>query len=151
MRRYFSVLLLMLAGGTAMAADGLVTIPSREGPAETLKRLEASIASHGMTLFARIDHAAGAKDAGLELRPTEVVIFGSAKAGTPLMLMSQTVGIDLPLKMLVWQDASGQTSISYNDPAWLAKRHSLPESASPILETMQTALAAIARAAAGEP
>jgi uncharacterized protein (DUF302 family) len=65
--------------------------------------------------------------------------------------MSQTVGIDLPLKMLVWQDASGQTSISYNDPAWIAKRHSLPESASPILETMQTALAAIARAVAGEP
>jgi uncharacterized protein (DUF302 family) len=88
-----------------------------------MDRLEAAVKTKGMTVFARIDHAAGAIAAGLSLRPTEVLIFGNTKAGTPLMLSVQTIGIDLPLKALVWQDVSGKTWLSYNDPAWLAQRH----------------------------
>src|SRR5262249_18534229 len=78
--------------------------------------------TRGLTVFARIDHAAGAAEVGLSLPPTWLLIFGNAKAGTPLMQSAQTIGIDLPLKALVWQDASGKTWLSYNDPAWLAKR-----------------------------
>jgi uncharacterized protein (DUF302 family) len=109
----------------AMAADGLTTIPSSYGPKDTMNRLEAAVKAKGMTVFARIDHAAGATAVGLSLRPTEVLIFGNAKAGTPLMQSVQTIGLDLPLKALVWQDISGMTWLSYNDPAWLAKRHGL--------------------------
>ena len=108
-----------------MAADGLTTIRSGFGPKDTMNRLETAVKARGMTVFARIDHAAGAAAAGLSLRPTEVLIFGNAKGGTPLMQAVQTIGIDLPLKALVWQDASGDTWLSYNDPAWLAKRHGL--------------------------
>ncbi len=108
-----------------MAADGLTTIPSSYGPKDTMNRLEAAVKAKGMTVFARIDHAAGATAVGLSLRPTEVLIFGNAKAGTPLMQSVQTIGLDLPLKALVWQDISGMTWLSYNDPAWLAKRHGL--------------------------
>ena len=109
----------------AMAADGLTTIPTSYGPKDTMNRLEAAVKAKGMTVFARIDHAAGATAVGLSLPPTEVLIFGNAKAGTPLMQSVQTIGLDLPLKALVWQDISGKTWLSYNDPAWLAKRHGL--------------------------
>jgi uncharacterized protein (DUF302 family) len=95
-----------------MAADGLTTIPSAYGAKETADRLEAEIRAKGMAVFARVDHAAGAAQAGLALRPTELLIFGNAKAGTPLMESNQTIGIDLPLKALVWQDASGKVWIS---------------------------------------
>jgi len=105
-----------------MAADGLTTLRSSYGPKDTMTRLEAEVKARGMTVFARIDHAAGAAGAGLPLRPTELLIFGNAKAGTPLMQTVQTTGIDLPLKALVWEDASGATWLSYNDPAWLAQR-----------------------------
>src|SRR5215510_3130796 len=114
-----------LLGAHAMAADGLTTIPSSYGPKETMNRLEAEVKAKGMTVFARIDHAAGAAEVGMPLRPTEVLIFGAAKGGTPLMQAVQTIGIDLPLKALIWQDASGVTWLSYNDPAWLAQRHGL--------------------------
>src|SRR6516225_1827663 len=90
-----------------------------------MDRLEAEIKAKGITVFARIDHAAGAAQAGLSLRPTEVLIFGNAKAGTPLMQSNQTIGIDLPLKALVWQDADGKVWLSYNAPSWLAQRHGL--------------------------
>ena len=130
-----------------MAADGLTTIPSSHGPKETMNRLEAEVKAKGMTVFARIDHAAGASAAGLSLRPTEVLIFGNAKAGTPLMQSVQTIGIDLPLKALVWQDESGKTWLSYNDPAWLAKRHRL-SGAEPAVGIMTGALDEVARTAA---
>src|SRR5260221_4963776 len=90
-----------------------------------MNRLEAGVKAKGMTVFARIDHAAGASAVGLSLRPTEVLVFGNAKAGTPLMQSVQTIGLDLPLKALVWQDISGKTWLSYNDPASLAKLHGL--------------------------
>ena len=130
-----------------MAAQGLTMLRSSYGPKDTMNRLEAELRAKGMTVFARIDHAAGAKAVGLPLRPTEVLIFGNAKAGTPLMQSVQTVGIDLPLKALVWQDASGKTWLSYNDPAWLAKRHGLGGETEAAVNIMAGALEAVAKAA----
>jgi uncharacterized protein (DUF302 family) len=130
-----------------MAADGLTTIPSSCGPKDTMNRLEAAVKAKGMTIFARIDHAAGASAAGLSLRPTEVLIFGNAKGGTPLMQSVQTIGLDLPLKALVWQDISGKTWLSYNDPAWLAKRHGLSGEAEAAVGIITAALHAVATAA----
>jgi len=130
-----------------MAADGLTTLRSRYGPKDTMTRLEAEVKARGMTVFARIDHAAGAAGAGLSLRPTELLIFGNAKAGTPLMQTVQTTGIDLPLKALVWEDASGATWLSYNDPAWLAQRHGVAGETETVIGMMSKALDAVAQAA----
>jgi uncharacterized protein (DUF302 family) len=130
-----------------MAADGLTTIPSGFGPQDTMNRLETAVKAKGMTVFARIDHAAGAAAVALPLRPTELLIFGNAKGGTPLMQSVQTIGIDLPLKALVWQDASGKTWLSYNDPEWLAKRHGLGGETEAAVKMMTGALAAVAKAA----
>ena len=131
-----------------MSAEGLTTIPSSRGPKETLDRLEAGAKAKGMTVFARIDHAAGAAEVGLSLRPTAVLIFGAPKAGTALMQVNQMIGIDLPLKALVWQDAQGQTWISCNEPAWLAQRHALGPQAQGAVEAISAGLGAIVRAAA---
>jgi uncharacterized protein (DUF302 family) len=130
-----------------MAADGLTTLRSSYGPKDTMTRLEAEVKARGMTVFARIDHAAGAAGAGLPLRPTELLIFGNAKAGTPLMQTVQTTGIDLPLKALVWEDASGATWLSYNDPAWLAQRHGVAGETETVIGMMSKALDAVAQAA----
>jgi len=127
-----------------MAADGLITIKSSFGPDDTMKRLEAEVKAKGLTVFARVDHAAGAKAVGMELRPTDLLIFGNAKGGTPLMQQAQTIGIDLPLKALVWQDAQGATWLSYNDPAYLAGRHGAGEPAKAAVGAMTAALHAIA-------
>lgn len=135
--------------GALQVPEGLITAKSQHGPAETVKRLENSVAAHGLTIFARVDHAEGAKSVGMDLRPTEVLIFGSPKSGTPLMQLSDTIGLDLPLKMLVRQDASGQTFLAYDDPAWLARRHGLADGAGAVVAKMQAAMAAIARAAVG--
>jgi len=132
-----------------MAVDGLTTLPSSHGPKDTMSRFEAEVKAKGMTVFARIDHAAGAAAAGLPLRSTELLIFGNAKAGTPLMQSVQTIGIDLPLKALVWQDASGNTWLSYNDPGWLAKRHGHQVDAA--VSAMAGALDAVARASTTSP
>ena len=133
-----------------MAAQGLTTIPSSYGPKDTMDRLETAVEAKGMTVFARIDHAAGASAVGLSLLPTEVLIFGNAKAGTPLMQSVQTIGLDLPLKALVWQDASGDTWLTYNDPDWLAKRHGLGGETASALRIITAALDAVARAATTE-
>jgi uncharacterized protein (DUF302 family) len=130
-----------------MAADGLTTIRSSFGPQDTMNRLETAMKANGLTVFARIDHAAGAAAAGLSLRPTEVLIFGNAKGGTPLMQSVQAIGIDLPLKALVWQDAAGDTWLSFNDPDWLAKRHRLGGETEAAIGAMTGALAALAKAA----
>jgi uncharacterized protein (DUF302 family) len=140
-----------LWGATAMAADGLITIPSSFGPKETMDRLEADINSKGMTVFARIDHGAGAAEVGLSLRPTELLIFGNAKGGTPLMQADQAIGIDLPLKALVWEDASGKTWLSYNEPSWLAKRHGLGTDAARTIDALAAALGALAKKATERP
>jgi uncharacterized protein (DUF302 family) len=132
-----------------MAADGLTTLSSSYGPKDTMNRLEAEVKAKGMTVFARIDHAAGASDVGQQLRPTEVLIFGNARAGTPLMQAAQSIGIDLPLKALVWQDAAGATWLAYNDPSSLAKRHGLGSEVAAAASGMTAALAAVAKAATG--
>jgi uncharacterized protein (DUF302 family) len=93
-----------------MAVEGLITPRSNYGPKDTMDRLEAAVKGKGLTVFAHVDHAAGAAAAGLPLRPTDLLIFGNAKGGTPLMQSAQTIGIDLPLKILVWQDATGAGS-----------------------------------------
>ena len=130
-----------------MAADGLTTLRSSYGPKDTMSRLEAEVKARGMTVSARLDHAAGAAGAGLSLRPTELLIFGNGKAGTPLMQTVQTTGIDLPLKALVWEDASGATWLSYNDPAWLAQRHGVAGETETVIGMMSKALDAVAKAA----
>jgi uncharacterized protein (DUF302 family) len=124
---------------------GLTSIGSRFGPKETMDRLEAEIRARGMIVFARIDHAAGAAEVGLTLAPTELIIFGNARGGTPLMQSMQTVGIDLPLRALVWEDASGTTWLSYNEPGWIAQRHNILN-AEPIVSKMTAALSAISGA-----
>jgi uncharacterized protein (DUF302 family) len=126
--------------------EGLTSIRSNFGPKETMERLEAEIRFQGMKVFARIDHAAGAAEAGLKLPPTELIIFGNARGGTPLMQSMQTVGIDLPLKALVWEDASGATWLSYNEPSWIARRHGVAN-AEPVVSKMTAVLSAMSRKA----
>jgi uncharacterized protein (DUF302 family) len=146
---FISLAAIWVDGVQVMAADGLTTIRSANGPKDTMDRLEAEVKAKGMTVFARIDHAAGAADVGLSLRPTELLIFGNAKGGTPLMQSIQTIGIDLPLKALVWQDASGATWLSYNDPSWLAKRHGGGRELDATVGALTAAIDAVARAATG--
>jgi uncharacterized protein (DUF302 family) len=130
-----------------MTARGLTTIRSSYGPEETMNRFEAEVRARGMMAFAHIDHAAGAAAAGLPLRPTELLIFGTARGGTPLMELVQTIGIDLPLKALVWQDASGVTWLSYNDPNWIAKRHGMHSEVVATVRVLTAALHQMARSA----
>ncbi len=132
-----------------MNENGLTTVPSAHGVKDTIDRLESEVKVKGMAVFARIDHAAGAKEVGLSLRPTELLIFGNAKAGTPLMQANQTIGIDLPLKVLAWEDAKGKVWLSYNEPAWLAGRHGMSGQVADMTQRMAAALAAVAKAAAG--
>jgi uncharacterized protein (DUF302 family) len=127
--------------------EGLTSIRSRFGPKETMDRLHAEIRAQGMTVFARIDHAAGAAEVGLTLAPTELIVFGNTRGGTPLMQVSQTAGIDLPLKALVWQDSAGTTWLSYNEPGWIAQRHGVGASAEPVVSKMAAALSAMSKAA----
>jgi uncharacterized protein (DUF302 family) len=106
-----------------MTTDTLQTLASAYDSRETSARLARYIASHGLSIFARIDHAAGAAEVGLRLRPTEVLIYGNAKGGTPLMQVDQTIGIDLPLRALIWKDGSGKTWLSYYRVSTLTQRH----------------------------
>ena len=129
-----------------MTPDGFILRQSSHGPKETMDRLAASVTAHGMNIFARIDHASGAAEVGMSLRPTEVLIFGNPKGGTPLMQAAQTMGIDLPLKALVWQDENGKTWIGYNDPHWLAARHGVGGQAN-LLAALTNALETVAKEA----
>jgi len=139
-----------LLGVQAMAADGLITLPSKYDPKETMSRLEAEVKAKGLTVFAHVDHAAGAAAVGLPLRPTDLLIFGNARGGTPLMQSAQTIGIDLPLKMLVWQDEAGKTFVSYNDPGWIVKRHGADHVEANVT-ALTGVLGALAKAASGSP
>jgi uncharacterized protein (DUF302 family) len=125
-------------------ADGLTTVLSRFGPKETMDRLAAEVESKGLTVFARVDHAAGAAAVGLTLRPTELLIFGNAKGGTPLMQANQAVGIDLPLKALVYEDATGKVWLAYDNPSWIAERHRLGADVAPTVQVLSKALDAFA-------
>ena len=130
----------------AVAADGLVALKSAHTPKATMDRLEGLVKQRGLNVFARIDHAGGAAKIGKSLRPTELLIFGNPQGGTPFMECAQSAGIDLPLKALVWQDASGQVWLSYNDPAYLAARHGASQC--PVVANLTKALAGLASEAA---
>jgi len=126
-----AIVLATLAHG-AYAEEGLVTVESNNDVSTTTDKLVAAVESKGIKVFARIDHAAGAKSVDMELAPTELVIFGSPKVGTPLMQCGRTIGIDLPLKALVWQDADGKVWLAYYDPTYLAERHGLDGCVEPL-------------------
>jgi len=139
-------LALILAGCASMgdSGEGMVRVKSPHSAADTVSRLEAQVRQRNLAVVARVDHAAGAARVNQTLRPTEVIIFGNPQAGTPLMLCSQVVGIDLPMKALVWVDAQQQTWLGYNDPVWLVRRHGGGDC--PAAENVRKALDAIASA-----
>ncbi|MFO7578107.1 MAG: DUF302 domain-containing protein [Pelovirga sp.] len=129
----------------ACAADGLIVLESSYSAGETMNRFEEIVKQRQLKVFARIDHAAGATSIGKSLRPTEVIVFGNPQGGTPFMECAQTVGIDLPLKALVWEDESARVWVGYNDPAYLARRHGAADCA--VVENLGNALKGIAEAA----
>ena len=125
--RIFLFSMLSMIVTSAVADQGLVLKPSAYSVDETLDRLEQVLKTKGLTIFTRIDHSAGAAKVDLSLRPTQVLIFGNPKMGTALMLSKQTAGIDLPMKVLAWEDEQGRVWIAYNDPAYLAGRHQIKD------------------------
>jgi uncharacterized protein (DUF302 family) len=131
-----------------MAIDGLISVPSDFDPAETLGRLTTEVSRASMNVFATVDHAAGATAVGLSLRPATLLIFGNAKGGTPLMQAVQSIGLDLPLKVLVWQDQAQQTWLSYNEPTWIAQRYGLPADAQAFVNKLTAVLHGIVQRAA---
>ncbi|HEX3846371.1 MAG TPA: DUF302 domain-containing protein [Steroidobacteraceae bacterium] len=132
-----------------MNPEGLDLYPSQQGPAATMERVIAAVTRRGMAVMARIDHAAAAKKVGLDLRPTELLIFGNPKGGTPLMQAAQTLGIDLPLKALVFEDSAGKTWLAINAPKWLAARHGGAAGAEKAVGAMTAVLADIAKEVTG--
>ena len=138
--------LLFFFVAVASAEDGLISVRSSHDVKRTMDRLEKTLREKGMTVFIRINHAEGAKKVGKKLRPTELLIFGNPKVGTPLMQCSQSVAIDLPQKALIWEDESGQVWLSYNDPKYLVNRHSIKE-CDEIIKKIEKALENFARAA----
>ena len=151
MKRIFVLITALAATGlcalapSAFAADGLIAVKSPHSAKDTMDKLEGIVKQRGLNVFARIDHAGGAIKIGKTLRPTELLIFGNPQGGTPLMECAQSAGIDLPLKALVWEDASAQVWLGYNDPAFLAQRHGAANC--PVVENLRKALSGIADAA----
>ena len=131
-----------------MSDNGLVTVPCASPVKETTDRLAGIVEAAGLTVFARVDHAAGAASVGMELRPTELLIFGNPRGGTPLMQDRQTAGIDLPLKALVWEDADGTVRLTYNAAEWIGQRHGLGPDSGPAVENLAKALATLTGKAA---
>lgn len=133
MRSFIITLMVCLLCSSVVYADnGLISVKSSFGVKVTADRLEKALKSKGMTIFARISHSEGALKVGEILRPTELFIFGNPKVGTPLMQCGQSIAIELPQKSLIWEDNEGQVWFSYNDPAYLAKRHNISECEEPI-------------------
>ncbi|MGH9927871.1 MAG: DUF302 domain-containing protein [Pyrinomonadaceae bacterium] len=140
----FVAVLLFSASSAVFGADGLIAIKSPFSAKETMNRFEENAKLRGLNIFARIDHAAGAAKVGKTIRPTEVLIFGNPQGGTPFIECAQSVGIDLPLKVLVWEDAQGQVWLGYNDPAYLVRRHGAPQC--PAVGALSKALSGLAEA-----
>jgi len=136
----------VLAVSAVSADDGLISLKSVYTVDQTLDRFERAAKDKGMTVFARIDHAAGAAKVDKVLRPTELLIFGNPKAGTPLMQSRQTVAIDLPMKALAWADSEGQVWLTYNDPGYLVQRHDITDR-DPLVEKMRRVLGELSAAA----
>jgi len=129
--------------------DGLVTIISRRSAPDTIDALVEAIVKAGMTVFARIDHAANAASVGLALRPTQLVMFGNPANGSELMLDEQSAGLDLPFRALAWEDENGEVWLSYNDPHWIGRRHELDYKSHGVLVTIESGMASLARWATG--
>ena len=147
MRKFLTAIALFgLISSNLYASEGMISVKSAHPVSVTADRLEKILASKGMTVFKRINHAAGAAKVGKELRPTELVIFGNPKVGTPLMLCSHSIAIDLPQKALIWEDAGGQVWFSYNDPQFLALRHNT-QGCDAVLKKVAMALGNFAKAA----
>jgi len=127
--------------------EGLVTVNSRYPATQTVERLRSALQAAGLSVFATFDHAAAASEVGLPLRPTTVLAFGNPAAGTKLMQANQVAGIDLPLKILVWEDESGAAKLTYNDPHWLAERHGLGAQTEPVIAAMSKLLASLCQQA----
>lgn len=142
--RSLALIALLLHAGLSAAADGLIAVKSPYSAKDTMSRLEENIKGRGFVVFTRVDHAAGATRVGKTLRPTEVLIFGNPQSGTPLMECAQSVGIDLPQRALVWEDAAAQVWLGYNDPAYLAQRHGAPGCV--VVDNLRKALAGLAEA-----
>ena len=143
---FFSIIAIFFIVSTAVAGNGLISVKSSHDVKVTADRLENILNQKGMNVFIRINHAAGAAKAGKELRPTELIVFGNPKVGTPLMQCSQSVAIDLPQKALIWQDNKGLVWLTYNDPEYLSVRHGL-KGCSEVIKKVQKALNNFARAA----
>ena len=139
-------LIIFFIVSTAGAGDGLISVKSSYDVKATADRLENILKQKGMTVFIRINHAAGARKAGQDLRPTELVVFGNPKIGTALMQCNRSVAIDLPQKALIWQDDKEQVWLTYNDPDYLAQRHGL-DACGQVINTVAEALSNFARAA----
>ena len=116
---------------------GLIDIPSKHSVDETLAKLQGILQAKGVTLFALVDHSGEAAKAGLKMRPSKLLIFGSPKAGTPLMLAAPRIAIDLPLKILIWEDAQGKVWVTYNSPVYLQERHGLPAELLPNISVIE--------------
>lgn len=149
MKRHFVAVISLFFLTSASAGDGLVSKKSGVGVEETLDRLEAVLEKKGITIFSRVSHTAGAEDAGIELRPTELLIFGNPKLGSHFFTSQQTAGIDLPMKALAWEDADGQVWLTYNDPQYIADRHGISDREE-IVKKMSRALDKMTNAAIGE-
>ncbi len=129
---------LFLTATPSMAADGVINVPSAHNVSTTLERLQTALKAKGMKIFALIDHQAGGKGVGINIRPTSLLIFGNPKIGTQLMKCAQTAAIDLPMKALVYVNKEGKTILSYNDPSWMGARHGVSDC--PIIKKMSKAL-----------
>lgn len=131
-----------------MEDDGVITLASEYPVRETVDRFASIAESRGMTVFARIDHAANAAQVGMELRPTELLVFGNPTVGTALMQDKHTAGLDLPVKVLVWEDADSRVWLSYDSVAWIAKRHGLGTRSDASVKAIELVLATVSNAAA---
>ena len=147
-RLAFILFILLYYVSPAWADTGFINVQSNHSVKETADRLETVLQQKGMTVFIRVNHADGAKKVGKTLRPTELIIFGNPKVGAPLMQCSQTVGLDLPQKALIWEDEAGRVWYSYNAPGYLDKRHGLAK-CSQVLKKIENALKNFAVAATG--
>jgi uncharacterized protein (DUF302 family) len=125
------------------AAKGVISKPAKDSVEDSTQLFAALLKSKGITLFALIDHSGEAQKAGLQMPPTKLFIFGNPKAGTPVMLAAPTIAIDLPLKVLIWEDAAGQAWVSFNDPRYLQERHQVPEALMKNISVVEGLVAAL--------
>ena len=142
----YTITAIFFLASLGYADNGIISVKSSHAVKATADRLENILKKKGMTVFIRLDHAAGAQKVGKQLRPTELVVFGNPKVGTPLMLCSQSTAIDLPQKALIWEDEKGQVWLSYNDPHYLVERHGITGCAE-VIKKVEKALSNFAKAA----